>query len=182
MQSEESKEKLNWADSPIIWLFGGVLFTALVITTVLIIASQRLAQNTPSFVEISGRPTIIRLTAPATIVPTATPIIPTPSSIPTFTPSPTPDRLIAPENITSGFYVQVANTDGVGVNLRNGYGRSNELILVLEEGAVGLVLEGPIEADGFTWWRLELEDATQGWVVEQFLAPASEPDTWRSQQ
>ncbi len=142
--------------------------------------SQQLSQNNPNSAEVSGIPTIIRITAPATPIPTHTPIIPTPTSEPTLTPSPTPDRLVAPPEITSGFYAQVANTDGVGVNFRNGYGRSNELISVLDEGVVGLVIEGPIDADGFIWWRLEIEDTTQGWVVEQFLIPSSEPNDWRS--
>ncbi|MFK7802973.1 MAG: hypothetical protein AB8G95_15180 [Anaerolineae bacterium] len=180
MQSEESTTKTSWGNSPILWLLGGVIFTALVIISCLLIASQQLSQNSPEPAAVGGPPTIIRITAPATPIPTNTPIIPTPTSEPTLTPSPTPDRLVAPEELTDGFYAQVANTDGVGVNFRNGYGRSNELILVLEEGVVGLVIEGPIDSDGFVWWRLELEDMTQGWVVAQFLIPSAEPNDWRS--
>ena len=74
----------------------------------------------------------------------------------------------------------MANTDSVGVNFRNGYGQSNEIIFVLDEGSVGLVIDGPVDSDGFIWWRIELEDTTQGWVVEQFLIPAAEPNNWRS--
>lgn len=142
--------------------------------------NQRLEANGPSQIAADQPPNIIRITAPATAVPTGTPIIPTPTSIPTFTPSPTPNRLVAPPELTSGFFAQVANTDGVGVNFRSGYGQTNEIIFVLEEDSVGMVIEGPIDADGFVWWRLELEDGTQGWVVEKFLIPASEPNDWRT--
>ena len=138
-----------------------------------------LAEQATSTDALSGLPTIIRITAPPTPVPTETPIIPTPTSIPTLTPSPTPDRLVAPDEITGGFFAQVANTQGIGVNFRNGTGRSNELIDVLEEGTVALVIEGPVDDDGFVWWRIELEDGTKGWLVEQFIIPAGQPIDWR---
>lgn len=157
-----------------------MLFTTLSIAGALFFIDQRLAANSPDAVAESGVPTIIRITAPPTTIPTETPIVPTPTSIPTLTPSPTPDRLVAPEEITSGFYAQVANTDGVGVNFRNGYGQSNEIVFVLDEGSVGLVIDGPIDSGGFVWWRIELDDTTQGWVVEQFLIPAAEPNDWRT--
>ncbi len=73
----------------------------------------------------------------------------------------------------------MANTDGIGVNFRNGTGRSNELISVLDEDTVALVIEGPVDDDGFIWWRLELEDGTRGWVVERFIIPAGQPINWR---
>ena len=180
MQSEDSTAKSGLINSPLFWLLSGVLFTALIIVGALFVINQRLETAAPEEAVAAGLPTIIRITAPATVVPTETPIIPTPTSIPTLTPSPTPDRLVAPEEITSGFYAQVANTDGVGVNFRNGWGQSNEIIFVLDEGSVGLVIDGPIDSDGFVWWRIELEDTTQGWVVSQFLIPAAEPNDWRS--
>jgi hypothetical protein len=184
LQFEEPREKRRWVNSPILWLLSGILFTVLVIIGSLMILTQSLTQNRPdslSSIEISNAPTIIRITAPATSIPTETPIIPTPTSEPKLTPSPTPNRLVATENITNGFYAEVANTDGFGVKFRTGYGLGNDLISVLEEETVGLVIDGPVESDGFIWWRLELEDTTQGWAVEQFLAPANEPTNWRSQ-
>lgn len=180
MQSEQSTKKTSWANSPVIWLLGGVLFTILAIVGSLMYFNQQLTQNTPEQPESANLPTIIRITAPATPVPTETPIIPTPTSIPTLTPSPTPDRLVAPVEITTGFFAQIANTDGVGVKFRNGFGLSNGVIFILEEGSVGLVIDGPVDSDGFIWWQLELEDGTQGWTAEQFIIPVSEPNTWRT--
>lgn len=177
--SEETNVESHWTSSPIFWLLGGILFTTLAVAIGLLVFSYSLDQRSAENGEIAGRPTIIRITAPPTPIPTATPIIPTPTAIPTLTPSPTPDRLIAPEEIIGGFFAQVANTDDVGVNFRNGYGRSNELITVLDEGTIGLVIDGPIEEDGFIWWRIELEDGIRGWIVEQYLAPAGQPLDWR---
>lgn len=38
------------------------------------------------------------------------------------------------------------------------------------DGTRGVVVEGPVEADDITWWRLE----GLGWASEQFLAPVTE--------
>lgn len=179
MDSEEKQEPTPTGPSPLLWLLAGILFTIIGLVIGLYYINSMLTSQAAEAEQTAGLPTIIRITAPPTPIPTNTPIIPTPTSIPTLTPSPTPDRLVAPEVITGGFFAQVANTDGIGVNFRSGTGRSNELIAVLEEGTVALVLEGPVEDDGFVWWRIELEDGTQGWLVEQFIIPAGQPLQWR---
>ena len=38
------------------------------------------------------------------------------------------------------------------------------------DGTTGTVVDGPVDADGITWWRLE----GLGWASEQFLAPLAE--------
>ena len=38
------------------------------------------------------------------------------------------------------------------------------------DGTKGVVVEGPVDADGITWWRVE----ELGWASEQFLAPLAE--------
>ncbi len=38
-----------------------------------------------------------------------------------------------------------------------------------------LVLNGPEEADNFSWWQVQLQDGTEGWVVDNFLEPAPAP-------
>lgn len=178
MNSEETNVETGWANSPFFWLLGGILFTVLLIVACLAVFSFSLTEGQNENGEVAGLPTIIRITAPPTPVPSATPIIPTPTSIPTLTPSPTPDRLIAPEEIIAGFFAQVDEIEA-GINFRNGYGLSNELVSVLEAGTIGLVIDGPIDSDGFIWWRIELEEGSKGWVVEQFLLPAGQPLDWR---
>jgi len=37
---------------------------------------------------------------------------------------------------------------------------------VHDEGEVARILEGPVEADGFTWWKIEGESGT-GWSAQQ---------------
>jgi uncharacterized protein YraI len=104
-------------------------------------------------------------------------VLPTPSTIPTFTPIATPDTAFAPEEVTVGYYALVANTEGAGVTVRGGPSTSNAQITVADEGEVLLVIGGP-EADeggGRIWWQVELEDETQGWVAGEFLLPTAAP-------
>jgi len=31
------------------------------------------------------------------------------------------------------------------------------------------IIEGPVEADGYTWWYMQVEaDGTEGWAVEDY--------------
>jgi hypothetical protein len=120
-------------------------------------------------------PTIIRLTAPASAVPSATPPQALPTAIPTFTPKPTPNVAIAPEEITVGFYAEVANTDGIGVSLRGGPSTDNSRLFTVPEGTILLVVDGPREANTFIWWQVQLDDGSKGWVAGDFIIPAAEP-------
>jgi hypothetical protein len=95
--------------------------------------------------------------------------------VPTFTPIPTPDNALAPEEITVGFYAVVANTDGTGVRVRGGPSVSNISLLVVPEETFVLVTDGPTENDGFLWWQVQLEDGTEGWAAGDFLLPAAAP-------
>lgn len=120
-------------------------------------------------------PTVIRLTAPATAEPSPTSPQPSPTAIPTFTPRPTPDVSVAPEEITVGFYAEVANTDGIGVSLRGGASTDSSRLLTVPEGTILLVIDGPREANGFQWWQVRLDDGSEGWVAGDFIIPAAEP-------
>ncbi|MEM8859021.1 MAG: hypothetical protein AAGD96_11910 [Chloroflexota bacterium] len=178
--NSESTETVSWANSPLLWLLAGIVFTVGAVLFGFFMLTQMFEPPNDELNAIALQPTIIRLTAPPTAIPTETPIIPTPTSIPTFTPSPTPNLLIAPEEVTSGFFAEVANT--AAVNFRNGFGSSNAIISILDEGTVALVIDGPVDADGFSWWNLELEDSSKGWVAGEYLVPSGEPETWRSQR
>lgn len=154
----------------------GSLFLALTIIDYYITRDPLILQSEQP--PASDEPIIIRLTAPPTAIPSATPFNPTPTAIPTLTPSPTPDRLVAPFQITVGFFARVANTDGFGVNVRQGAGTANELLVVADEDSPVYILDGPINLDGFTWWQIQLEDGQIGWVVQRFLEPAGQPENW----
>jgi pectate lyase len=38
------------------------------------------------------------------------------------------------------------------------------------DGSHGTIIDGPIAADGFIWWRVDYDDGPDGWSVEDFLA------------
>jgi hypothetical protein len=121
-------------------------------------------------------PTLIVLTAAPTPVPSFTPMVATPTIIPTLTPMPTPDLAVAPQEIAPGFYASVANTEGFGVTIRGGPSTNNVAITVADEGALVFVLDGPSEGNGYLWWKVRLDDGTEGWAAGDFLAPAAAPE------
>lgn len=119
--------------------------------------------------------TVIRLTAPATAVATETAIPATATFIPTLTPFPTPDIATPPPEITAGFYARVANTGGVGVTVRAGPDTANSELLIAPEETLLLVIGGPEIGEDLTWWQVQLDDGTEGWVAGNFLVPAAAP-------
>lgn len=66
------------------------------------------------------------------------------------------------------------------VRLREVPGTDGEVVDGLAWGAVASVLEGPTEADGFTWYRLEADDGATGWAAagdaeDDWLVPVVVP-------
>ncbi len=168
-QSEESyRDPVPWG-----WLGAGVVVTIIGIAIAWALMSAFLSREPLPVTPLS--PTLIVLTAPPSAVPSLTPVVPTPTFIPTLTAVPTADVDVAPRSITPGFYASVANTEGFGVTVRGGPSTSNVAITVADEGLVLLVLDGPTEGDGYLWWKVRLDDGTEGWAAGDFLAPAPSP-------
>ncbi len=165
---KENQEPIPWR-----WLGMGVVVTLVGIALAISLINAFLSREPLPVAPLT--PTIIVLTAPASVVPTMTPSLPPPSPIPTLTPVPTPDVAVAPEEITIGFYAVVANTEGLGVTIRGGPSTNNVPITVAEEGAFLLVLDGPLEGNGFLWWQVRLADGTEGWAAADFLEPSVAP-------
>lgn len=113
------------------------------------------------------------VTATQVSVATATNLPETPTPMPTFTPSPTPDAAVAPDELAIGNSAIVANTDGLGVTVRDGPSTNSAALLVAEEGTTLLILDGPEEGDILTWWQVRLADGSEGWVAEDFLEPSA---------
>ena len=113
------------------------------------------------------------------ILPTATPALPTPVAFPTATPTPKPTSTPTPSvpaEIGVGVYVKVINTEAEGLRFRWGPGLNTVTKKFVEDGAILKVLDGPDEADGLTWWRLEDpaeedEDLKIGWAADEWLEP-----------
>lgn len=167
-QADESKEPIPWR-----WLGLGVLVTLIGIGLALGLINSFLSREPLPVTPLS--PTLIVLTAPPSVVPTPTPRLATPTTVPTLTPIPTPDVAVAPDEITIGFYAEVANTEGFGVTIRGGPSTNNVAITVAEEGAIVLTLDGPVEGNGYLWWQVRLSDGVEGWAAADFLAPSSAP-------
>ena len=67
--------------------------------------------------------------------------------------------------------VTIANTGGIGLNLRNGPGENFSVLRALPEGTQMSVVGGPTLANGMTWWNLTGSLGT-GWsAVAEWLTP-----------
>ncbi|HEX8684510.1 MAG TPA: SH3 domain-containing protein [Ardenticatenaceae bacterium] len=98
---------------------------------------------------------------------------PGPSSTPPPTDDPTPEPTPEPPSgvLAVGATALVTNTGVNGLNMRTGSGTSFEIAQILQDGTTITLAEGPVEGDGFTWWKIRLEDGTEGWAVQDYLAP-----------
>lgn len=106
---------------------------------------------------------------PTAVVQTTTPTsVSTP--LPTRTPSPEQPGIIG-----IGTRVLVADTGNAGLSIRVEASTAGERLGVAQDGETLLVVGGPEEADGYTWWFLrdELNSAREGWAVEDFLQPTN---------
>ena len=73
--------------------------------------------------------------------------------------------------------VTVANTGGYGLHLHNGAGLTDPVIKTLPDGTQMAVIDGPIQADGHTWWKITGSPGT-GWsAVGEWLTPAPQVGT-----
>ena len=109
-------------------------------------------------------------TALQTSQPTALPVTPTASAQPTSTPRP---PTVQPVGITIGARVRV-KTDGAALMSRAEPGKDKTVIARFDNGSELTVLEGPVTADGITWWKVQGQAGT-GWSAADFLEPAKIP-------
>lgn len=101
---------------------------------------------------------------------TMTPIIPTQTSDVTSSSDVPPSP--PPGDISLGITVQITGTGGDGLRLRSSPGLDGKVLYLGFEGEVFQVLEGPQEADGYTWWYLSApyDEKVQGWAVSNFIS------------
>jgi hypothetical protein len=77
-----------------------------------------------------------------------------------------------PTEIGIGVYVKVSGTGGSDLSFRANAGTNYARLKVVTEGAILKVLDGPTEADGYTWWQLQdVSDGMVGWAVADYLEP-----------
>lgn len=78
----------------------------------------------------------------------------TPTSLPPYPPF----RQIGQE-------IQVFVLEEGFLNLRDAPTVNSNILTLLESGARGIIISGPVEADGFIWWEVSMSGRT-GWLVE----------------
>lgn len=71
----------------------------------------------------------------------------------------------------------IISAAGDNLNLRAGPSLSDTVLAKLHTGAQITLLEGPVEADGYQWWKMRSEDGLEGWAVEvaEWYIPAVYP-------
>ena len=82
---------------------------------------------------------------------------------------PTQDPGGGPTEIYLGATVEVANTDGAGVNVRADATTSAEILTVFLDGTQISIIDGPRDVEGFRWWQISGNEIGAGWIVEDFL-------------
>jgi hypothetical protein len=75
-----------------------------------------------------------------------------------------------PTEIAPGVTVLVKGTRGAGLNIREEPSRQARIVVSANEGAELTVLEGPEEAGGYVWWKLQTKDGKEGWGASEWLA------------
>ncbi|MEX2143413.1 MAG: SH3 domain-containing protein [Anaerolineales bacterium] len=108
--------------------------------------------------------------------PTNTPQPPTATLVPTSTATATLAPLQSGE-MGIGSYAQIAGTGGVGLNIRNAPGLSSEIQFLGFDAEVFEVRDGPVEADGITWWYLvtPVDENRAGWAAADYLSVVANP-------
>ncbi len=106
--------------------------------------------------------------------PTETPVPPTPFPV---TPTVALDIPPPTSGISIDGYVQVSGTGGDGLRIRQGPGLDHDPLFVGLESEVFQVIEGPQEADGYSWWHLAApyDETIHGWAVSNYLEVVDNP-------
>lgn len=108
--------------------------------------------------------------------PTSTPQPPSPTPPPTSTTTPTLSPLL-PDEMGIGSYVQIVGTEGTGLNVRDNPGLDTNIEFLGYDSEVFIVRDGPVEANGFTWWYLvtPVDESRAGWAAADYLSIVANP-------
>jgi predicted RNase H-like nuclease (RuvC/YqgF family) len=76
--------------------------------------------------------------------------------------------------LAAGVTAYVRQTGGKNLRLRNGPGLDTVAFAGLPPGTSMTLLEGPVEDDGYPWWRIRTVDGKEGWVAGTELVTTPE--------
>ncbi len=67
--------------------------------------------------------------------------------------------------------VEVFGTQGEGLRIRESPGLEAPILILGLESEVFEIVEGPLSADGLSWWRIAnlYDPAEAGWAADSFL-------------
>lgn len=69
-------------------------------------------------------------------------------------------------------------TGGGRANLRSAPGTSARIVTTVGDGTTGTVMEGPVPANGYSWYKINFGDV-RGWMAHILLAPGGGSDRAR---
>lgn len=156
------------------WAFIAIPVAALAVLGIVIALIVRAVTG-------GGEPsaTSIPPTGEATTAPVNSPTATQPSGpTPTFTVAlpeigGTPPPPVYTE-IGVGAPVQVQGTGG-GLNLREQPSTAASVVATVQDGTPLHVVDGPTQADGYTWWQVQTAEGTRGWGASNWLVLRQEP-------
>jgi hypothetical protein len=146
------------------------IFFALIVFSVLVVLLWSSRGNMGLQIPATAMLSVIK-------APTETPIAPVFTPTPITTPTPTQQEPVQGGNIAIGNYVQVSGTGGEGLRLHQNASISSDVRYIAIEAEVFVVKDGPVDADGYTWWLLQdpySEDAA-GWGAANYLVVVQNP-------
>lgn len=94
--------------------------------------------------------------------------------------SPTDAPILIPRqsgDFQIGDLVEVYGTSGEGLRMRDEPGLEGRINFLGVENEVFEIRDGPVEADGYTWWHLfnPYDETKQGWAAGGFLRSLNAP-------
>ncbi len=105
----------------------------------------------------------------STLWPTVTPMV---IVEPTQPPSVTTPEAPQPAAIGVGARVVVAGTGEAQLRIRQAPGTDTVTVKVVPDGTRLIIIGGPEQASGYTWWKVEDPAGIVGWVAGDFLTLA----------
>jgi Tol biopolymer transport system component len=84
--------------------------------------------------------------------------------------------VVAPNNFKPGCTYQITAA-GNDLNLRASPSLNGTILRKLRSGDTVTSLEGPVQANGYGWWKMSTVDGVEGWAVDVagWYAPVSKP-------
>jgi len=150
------------------WALLAVLIAIAIILCVSLVLAIRAIRNR------EGTPTPTAEATSAEAIPTAT-VRPEQETVEPPTPTvvlpiETPGEAELPTEIGLGVTVVVKGTGGAGLNLREQPTTYGKIVASSKEGSELTVIDGPRDADGYTWWKLRTSGGEEGWGAANWLA------------